>query len=105
MGLTGVYTNVLRYNITDTMVITTPVADFTVIHNQYEYYDHTVSSLPIFTHTSMWFGQIGGAVLRDFNFVLSKDIITTSLSQEVLAETKLRSEERRVGKECRSRWS
>lgn len=89
MGLTGVYTNVLRYNITDTMVITTPVADFTVIHNQYEYYDHTVSSLPIFTHTSMWFGQIGGTVLRDFNFVLSKDIITTSLSQEVLAETKL----------------
>src|SRR5690554_8146052 len=75
MLLTGVYTNVLPYNITDTMVITTPIADFTVIHNQYECYDHTVSSLPIFTHTSMWFGQVGGAVLRDFNFVLSKDKI------------------------------
>ena len=90
LGLTGVYTDVMRYKLTDTINFSIPVAgDFAVIHKQFEYYDHSVSNLPIFTHSYLWFGKVGGSALREFTLVMSKDIVTTSVSQETLAESKI----------------
>lgn len=89
MGLTGVYNDVLRFNITDTIRLTTGVGEFSVIHNQYEYYDHSVSNLPLFVHSYLWFGLTGGAALREFTFVLSKDILSSSTTKETLTETKI----------------
>ena len=39
------------------------------------------------------------------NLLVSKEISATELTQATLEDIVLRSEERRVGKECRSRWS
>ncbi len=85
MGLTGTYNNVLRYHIIDTIRIAVPIPtipDYIAIHEQFEYYNFSESSLPIFTHTHLWFGQEGGAPRNDFNLVLSKDITTTGLAEE-----------------------
>lgn len=90
LGLNAEYENVIRYQLVDTISFTIPLAGtFNVIHKQYEYYDHTVSNLPIFTHSYLWFGKVGGAPLREFTLVLSKDIVTTSVSEETLSQAKI----------------
>jgi len=90
LGANAQYNNVMRYQFVDTINLTVPVlGELAIIHKQFEYYDHTVSNLPIFTHSYLWFGKVGGLVLREFTFVLSKDIGTSSVKEETLAETKV----------------
>ncbi|PKR80758.1 hypothetical protein CW751_08280 [Brumimicrobium salinarum] len=91
MGAMGEYENVIRYFITDTIVIETGLlGDWIAIHTQYEYYDHTVSNLPIFTHSYLMFGRDGAPEPRtEYNVVMSKDIMTTSIDQEALEAAKL----------------
>ena len=47
----------------------------------------------------------GGTILGDANCDGAVDIRDVTCIQRILAEWEARSEERRVGKECRSRWS
>lgn len=92
IGLNNVYDNVLRYHIIDTIRLVSPLPgldDYLDIHEQFEYYDFTVSNLPIFTHSHLWFGPEGGTPRNDFNFVLSKDIKTTAVSNEALLAAKV----------------
>ena len=44
-------------------------------------------------------------VMSDDNLVLSEDMAAISAGEDVATTSTDRSEERRVGKECRSRWS
>ncbi|MFA5573521.1 MAG: T9SS type A sorting domain-containing protein [Brumimicrobium sp.] len=56
---TDEYTNVLRYHLLDTMVLElTPDMDVLIIRDQYEYYDHTVSNLPLFLHLNVIFSEV-----------------------------------------------
>src|SRR5712664_3629468 len=48
-----------------------------------------------------WFGQFGGKDLEEW----AKVELEEALRTEALLLGRRRSEERRVGKECRSRWS
>lgn len=89
LGLTGVYNNVIRYKIVDTIRLDTPLGEYTSIHKQFEYYDFTVSNLPIFVHSYLKFGPTNGVPRNEFTFVLSKDIKTTSIVEEKLNETKM----------------
>jgi hypothetical protein len=89
LGLNAEYNDVLRYKLVDTMRLATILGEYLVIHKQFEYYDHTVSNLPIFTHSYLWFGPTGGPPRNEFTFVLSKDIITSSITEETLAEAKV----------------
>lgn len=75
------YTDVLRYKIMDTMHVTiTGFGAMTMAREQYEYYDHSISNLPIFVHTRVQFGQTGGTPMSDISFVLSKDAPTEFVS-------------------------
>src|SRR5690554_3074044 len=75
------YTDVLRYKIMDTMHVTiTGLGAMTMAREQYEYYDHSISNLPIFVHTRVQFGQAGGTPMSDISFVLSKDAPTEFVS-------------------------
>src|SRR5690554_6363809 len=75
------YTDVLRYKIMDTMHVTiTGLGAMTMAREQYEYYDHSISKLPIFVHTRVQFGQAGGTPMSDISFVLSKDAPTEFVS-------------------------
>lgn len=89
LGSVTTYNNVLRYKVTDTIKLTTDIGEFSVIHNQYEYYDHTVSNLPIFVHSSMWFGRTGGTPIREFTFVLAKNTKTSSVKKNELSASKI----------------
>src|SRR5687767_15848619 len=43
--------------------------------------------------------------IQDRDVELLRKTVTTHLNMEMAGTTEMRSEERRVGKECRSRWS
>src|SRR5690554_7915862 len=51
-----------------------------VCSSDLEYYDHSISKLPIFVHTRVQFGQAGGTPMSDISFVLSKDAPTEFVS-------------------------
>lgn len=64
--------NVLRYKLVDTANATLPlVGDVKVVRKQFEYYDHTSSSLPLFIHTYLSVTQSNGSVLAEISNVLS----------------------------------
>lgn len=92
-GVVTEYTNVLRYHIIDTIEIEVPIPgipNYVAIHEQFEYYDFTVSNLPIFVHASLWFGQENTQNPRnDFSLVLSIDTKTSSISTEELLSTNI----------------
>lgn len=92
-GVVTEYTNVLRYHIIDTIEIESPIPgipNYIAIHEQFEYYDFTVSNLPIFVHASLWFGQENTQNPRnDFSLVLSIDTKTSSISTEELLSTSI----------------
>lgn len=56
-------TNVIRYKLIDTSYATVtlpiPLGDMEFIREQYEYYDYTVSNLPIFIHSTITVQQAG----------------------------------------------
>jgi|SRR5690554_43355 len=84
------YTDVLRYKVIDTMNLTILLfGDMTMNRVQYEYYDHSISKLPIFVHVRVQFGQVGGAPMSDVSLVLSNDAPTqfVSVSTNVLEST------------------
>src|SRR5574337_781203 len=53
------------------------------------------------------FGSLGGAVANPppFQFYLTANLKSIAQAADLPALARMRSEERRVGKECRSRWS
>src|SRR2546430_13653374 len=62
-----------------------------------------VISLPVFAIYTLRFGHETPEV-RDFRLMTTL-IASVPLALLIFLRTHLRSEERRVGKECRSRWS
>ncbi|MDX2361522.1 MAG: T9SS type A sorting domain-containing protein [Crocinitomicaceae bacterium] len=69
--------NVLRYKLVDTSwaTITIPIAlgDMEFIRTQYEYYDYTVSNLPVFIHSTIRVQNVGAtAPVSELTLVLSK---------------------------------
>lgn len=89
--LSGIqYNNVVRYKLVDTISFNTPLGQYITYHKSYEYYDFTVSNLPIFTYTHVWFGPLGGSPKVEYSLLLSKDNSTTAVNTEnPLAEVKL----------------
>jgi hypothetical protein len=84
------YPNVLRYKIIDTMNVTIlGFGDLEMVRAQYEYYDLDNEQLPIFIHTNVKFGQVGGAPMSDISLVLSKEqpSLFVSVSTNVLEQT------------------
>lgn len=66
------FPNVLRYKLIDTASATLPlVGDVQVIRRQFEYYDHSSSTLPLFIHTYLSVTQSNGSVLAEISNVLS----------------------------------
>lgn len=67
--------NVLRYKIVDTSyaTITFPIAlgDVVFIRRQFEYYDYTVTNLPVLLHSTITIEQAGGAPISSQSLVLS----------------------------------
>ena len=54
----------------------------------------------------MYIGKLGdGSQADDGIYVLIKEVVDNSVDEFIMGAGKQRSEERRVGKECRSRWS
>ena len=70
-------------------------------------------SLQVSSNYPFWFGQLDFVVLAmgevlSFGFNLAVSLPSDrrgSKARIVLLPSRIRSEERRVGKECRSRWS
>jgi|SRR5690554_315696 len=89
LGLLTEYTNVLRYKLVDTIRITTIVGEYTVTHTQFEYYDHTVSNLPIFVHSYLWFGPTNGVPRDEFTFVLARNTATSGIKEDKLSTSKV----------------
>lgn len=94
LGVDSEYTDVIRYRMIDTITIEVPIPgipDYMAIHEQFEYFDFSVSNLPIFIHSSLWFGQIGTSVppRNDYTLVLSLDSKTSSLSKEELSASNI----------------
>src|SRR3712207_2934213 len=54
---------------------------------------------------SLLFGEASGANDRVVEIALLQPLVGAGLGEEVRLHRLRRSEERRVGKECRSRWS
>lgn len=69
------YTNVVRYKMIDSAFTNVIIlGDIEVIRTQYEYYDYTVSNLPIFIHANIKLQSPGGGTaLTDQTLVLCKD--------------------------------
>ena len=68
--------NVLRYKLIDTswatITIPFPLGDMEFIRTQYEYYDHTVSNLPVFIHSTIKVQNVGApAPISEQSLVLS----------------------------------
>jgi hypothetical protein len=67
--------NVLRYKIRDTSwaTITMPInlGDIEFIRTQYEYYDYSVSNLPVLLHSSITVQPVGGSPISTQTLVLS----------------------------------
>lgn len=69
------YTDVLRYKMTSLITFNLgQLGHYQVETVQYEYYDHTVSNLPIFVHAYLWMGPLNGTPKREFTYVLSRDV-------------------------------
>jgi hypothetical protein len=73
------FTNVLRYHIKDSVnaTVTLPIVgtvNATLKRDQYEYYDHSVSNLPIYTHSNLkaYVYKISSDPMVDKTTVLSK---------------------------------
>lgn len=68
------YSNVLRYKVVESASAFVTAFNDSAKYNrtQYEYYEFTVSNLPIFIHSSVQFG-LAGNTLIDVNLVLSKE--------------------------------
>lgn len=72
------YTDVLRYKIVDTLnANVTGFGDIELVREQYEYYDHSQSNLPIFMHVNMDFGIFGGGASSGSSLVMSIEDPTT----------------------------
>jgi hypothetical protein len=74
-----IYKNVLRYHIKDSVnaTVTLPLVgtvDATLKRDQYEYYDHSISNLPIYTHSNLqaFVYKLSSEPLVDKTIVLSK---------------------------------
>tara|TARA_B100000508_G_scaffold141093_1_gene146620 strand:- start:138816 stop:139853 length:1038 start_codon:yes stop_codon:yes gene_type:complete len=67
------YSDVTRYKLIDSTTVNVQLlGEFTLLRTQYEYYDLANSSLPVFVHTTVSFGQ-GGAPISEFSLVLSAE--------------------------------
>ncbi len=72
LNATTTINNVLRYVIVDTLYTSLPiVGDVELIRQQYEYYAHSISNMPVFTHTYTALQPIGGEPITAFTVVLS----------------------------------
>jgi hypothetical protein len=71
----GTYNNVIRYKMIDSAYATVVLlGDIEVIRTQYEYYDFTVSNLPIFIHANIKLQSVGATTpLTNQTLVLCKD--------------------------------
>jgi len=74
-----IYKNVLRYHIKDSVnaTVTLPfigIVDATLKRDQYEYYDHSISNLPIYTHSNLqaFVYKLSADALVNKTIVLSK---------------------------------
>ncbi|MDX1652847.1 MAG: T9SS type A sorting domain-containing protein [Brumimicrobium sp.] len=77
------FTNVTRYKLEDSTTVSIQfLGDFTIERTQYEYYDLNNSTLPVFVHTHVWFGQTGGGAIAEFNLVMSAEDPNYVLSVE-----------------------
>lgn len=86
------FTNVLRYKLIDTAQATLPlVGDVQVIRRQFEYYNHTLSSLPLFIHTYLSVTQSNGSVLAEISNVLSSvdPVGYVSVSEESITNAQI----------------
>lgn len=91
------YSNVLRYKLVDTMGIIldsagliNPDPEVQIVRVQYEYYDHNISKLPIFTYTDIVFKFVGETDnLGHLTIVLGYDNPTLSISTNKLEQTKV----------------
>jgi hypothetical protein len=64
--------NVMRYVLIDTLNTVLPIVnEVQLIRKQYEYYLHSVSDMPLFTHTYAIMAPPGGASFLEFTVVLS----------------------------------
>jgi hypothetical protein len=73
------HTNVLRYKLKDSTVISTGFADVTLKRTQYEYYDFASGELPVFVHTHL---EISGPFTTEFDLVMSSVEPTTTMGVE-----------------------
>lgn len=81
--LSGIeYDNVVRYKLVDTVGFLLGNTPYVSRHKQYEYYDFTVSNLPIFSYSTLWVGPIGGTPKVNYTLVLSRDNETASVNSE-----------------------
>ncbi|HTO37005.1 MAG TPA: T9SS type A sorting domain-containing protein [Brumimicrobium sp.] len=89
----GSYSNVVRYSISDNALIQTGIlGEMQLLRTQYEYYDHSISNLPIFIYASITVIQAGSTEPMMESFVvLSKDepSFEVSVNENVLAQTAL----------------
>jgi hypothetical protein len=71
----GTYNNVVRYKMIDSAYATVVLlGDIEVIRTQYEYYDFSVSNLPIFIHANIKLQSVGATTpLTNQTLVLCKD--------------------------------
>lgn len=92
------YSNVLRYKLIDTMGVildsagnSNPDPDVQIVRKQYEYYDHSLRNLPIFTYTDVKFTMVGDTVpVGHFTIVLSNDDpALVEVSSNELEQTKI----------------
>lgn len=76
-------TGVIRYHSLDSAVTTLPIIGAVdVIRDQYEYYDYSVSDLPVFMHISIIIVQSGATTpVSELNLVLSKYDGTNSINE------------------------
>jgi hypothetical protein len=91
LNATTTITGVLRYVIIDTLFTSLPiVGDVELIRQQYEYYAHSVSNMPVFTHTYTALQPIGGEPITAFTVVLSlvepsNTVSTSEVSTEIFS--------------------
>lgn len=80
---TGDYTNVYRYKLVDSVVaqvdFSIVVLDVQMLRTQYEYYDFTVSNLPLFVHSHLEVEGLPGIEVPPSSTVLSlKEIVNVA---------------------------
>src|SRR5258708_39300020 len=76
--------------------------------NANDWIDNAQGNPRPFDSANQWAGSLGGAIKKDKLFFFfdteGMRLVLPFSNQVVLPSAKFRSEERRVGKECRSRW-